>query len=51
MQQSGVRKAGLLGVKQTMAGSFYHQALGQCGIVTVTVTVTPMRPARKSCRA
>ena len=36
MQQSGVRKVGLLGVKQMMAGSFYHQALEQCGIATVT---------------
>jgi len=36
VRQSGVRKVGLLGVKQTMAGSFYHQALDQCGIATVT---------------
>lgn len=36
VQQSGVRKVGLLGVKQTMAGSFYQRALEQCGIATVT---------------
>ncbi|AQR69359.1 hypothetical protein BZG29_14155 [Janthinobacterium sp. LM6] len=36
VQQSGIRKVGLLGVKQTMAGSFYHQALAQRGIATVT---------------
>ncbi|MGK5060624.1 aspartate/glutamate racemase family protein [Janthinobacterium sp. LB2P49] len=36
VQQSGVRKVGLLGVKQTMAGGFYHRALEQCGIATVT---------------
>lgn len=36
VQQSGLRKVGLLGVKQTMAGRFYHQALEQCGIATVT---------------
>ncbi|PHV40449.1 aspartate racemase [Janthinobacterium sp. BJB304] len=36
VQQSGVRKVGLLGVKQTMAGRFYHDALEQQGIATVT---------------
>ncbi|MDN2714376.1 MULTISPECIES: amino acid racemase [unclassified Janthinobacterium] len=36
VQQSGIRKVGLLGVKQTMAGSFYHQALAQLDIATVT---------------
>ena len=36
VQQSGVRKVGLLGVKQTMAGRFYHDALAQRGIATVT---------------
>jgi len=36
VQQSGVRRVGLLGVKQTMAGSFYHQALEQWGIATLT---------------
>ncbi|MGK5045789.1 aspartate/glutamate racemase family protein [Janthinobacterium sp. GB4P2] len=36
VRESGLKKVGLLGVKQTMAGSFYHQALEQCGIATVT---------------
>ena len=36
VQQSGVRKVGLLGVKQTMAGRFYHDALERFGIATVT---------------
>ncbi|APA68628.1 aspartate/glutamate racemase family protein [Janthinobacterium sp. 1_2014MBL_MicDiv] len=36
VRQSGLRTVGLLGVKQTMAGSFYHQALEQLGIATVT---------------
>ena len=36
VQLSGVRKVGLLGVKQTMAGSFYHRALEQRGIATLT---------------
>lgn len=36
VQQSGAHKVGLLGVKQTMGGRFYHQALEQCGIATVT---------------
>lgn len=36
VRQSGVRKVGLLGVKQTMTGRFYHDALEQRGIATVT---------------
>ncbi|MDX8122414.1 amino acid racemase [Janthinobacterium sp. GMG2] len=36
VQQSGLRKVGLLGVKQTMAGRFYHDALERFGIATVT---------------
>ncbi|MCX7290385.1 amino acid racemase [Janthinobacterium sp.] len=36
VQQAGVRKVGLLGVRQTMAGRFYHDALEQRGIATVT---------------
>lgn len=36
VRESGVRKVGLLGVKQTMAGRFYHDALEQQGIATVT---------------
>lgn len=36
VQQSGVRKVGLLGVKQTMTGRFYHDPLEKLGITTVT---------------
>ena len=36
VRQSAVRKVGLLGVKQTMTGRFYHDALEQRGIATVT---------------
>ncbi|WP_409026432.1 amino acid racemase [Janthinobacterium sp. SUN098] len=36
VRQSGVRKVGLLGVKQTMAGRFYRDALEQQGIATAT---------------
>lgn len=36
VRESGVRKVGLLGVKQTMAGRFYHDALELRGIATVT---------------
>lgn len=36
VQASGLRKVGLLGVKQTMAGSFYHERLAAHGIATVT---------------
>ncbi|MGF6114842.1 aspartate racemase [Janthinobacterium lividum] len=36
VRESGLRKVGLLGVKQTMAGRFYHDVLEQLGIVTVT---------------
>lgn len=36
VQQAGMRKVGLLGVRQTMAGRFYHDALEQRGIATVT---------------
>ncbi|WP_181259195.1 aspartate/glutamate racemase family protein [Pseudoduganella armeniaca] len=33
---SGLRKVALLGVKQTMAGSFYHERLAAHGIETIT---------------
>jgi aspartate racemase len=33
---AGVRKVGLLGVKQTMAGSFYRERLAACGIEVLT---------------
>ena len=33
---SGVRRVGLLGVKQTMAGRFYHDKLEACGIEVMT---------------
>ncbi|AXA94418.1 aspartate/glutamate racemase family protein [Massilia sp. YMA4] len=36
VQASGLRKVGLLGVKQTMAGSFYHERLAAHGIETIT---------------
>ena len=36
VRASGLKKVGLLGVKQTMAGRFYHEALEQQGIATVT---------------
>lgn len=36
VQVSGLRKIALLGVKQTMAGSFYHDRLAAHGIETVT---------------
>lgn len=36
VQQSGINKVGLLGVRQTMSGSFYHQALEQLGVATLT---------------
>jgi aspartate racemase len=36
VQASGLRKVALLGVKQTMAGSFYHERLAAHGIETVT---------------
>ena len=35
VQQSGVKRVGLLGVKQTMSGSFYHDSLQRFGIETV----------------
>ncbi|MFZ6873128.1 aspartate/glutamate racemase family protein [Undibacterium sp. Di27W] len=36
VQASGIHKVGLLGVKQTMAGSFYHDKLSAAGISTLT---------------
>ena len=36
VQASGIRKVGLLGVKQTMAGQFYHERLALHGIEVVT---------------
>ena len=36
VQASGLRKIGLLGVRQTMAGSFYQDSLAARGIETVT---------------
>lgn len=36
VQASGLRKVALLGVKQTMAGRFYHDQLAALGIETVT---------------
>ena len=36
VRASGLKKVGLLGVKQTMAGRFYHDALEQQGVATVT---------------
>lgn len=36
MQASGLRKVGLLGVRQTMAGTFYHDSLAARGIGVVT---------------
>lgn len=39
VQASGIRKVGLLGVKQTMSGRFYHDRLADCGIEVVTPPV------------
>jgi aspartate racemase len=36
VQASGIRKVGLLGVRQTMAGRFYHERLAQHGIEVIT---------------
>ena len=36
VRASGVRRVGLLGVKQTMAGRFYHDKLEACGIEVMT---------------
>ena len=36
VQAAGVRKVGLLGVKQTMSGTFYHDRLAACAIEVVT---------------
>lgn len=36
VQASGLRKVGLLGVRQTMAGTFYHDSLAARGIGVVT---------------
>lgn len=38
VQASGIRKVGLLGVRQTMAGTFYHASLAARGIEVVTPT-------------
>ncbi|MCH8620332.1 amino acid racemase [Undibacterium sp. TS12] len=36
VKASGIEKVGLLGVRQTMAGSFYHDRLRAAGIATLT---------------
>lgn len=36
VQASGIKKVGLLGVKQTMSGDFYQNALANLGVQTVT---------------
>lgn len=36
VQASGIRKVGLLGVKQTMSGTFYHASLEARGIAVLT---------------
>jgi aspartate racemase len=36
VQASQLKKVGLLGVKQTMAGRFYHERLEACGVQTLT---------------
>ncbi|MDC8756332.1 aspartate/glutamate racemase family protein [Janthinobacterium fluminis] len=36
VQASGLKAVGLLGVKQTMAGRFYHDRLESCGVATLT---------------
>jgi len=36
VQLSGVKKVGLLGVKQTMSGNFYHSNLANFGVETLT---------------
>lgn len=36
VQLSGVKKVGLLGVKQTMSGNFYQNALANLGVTAVT---------------
>lgn len=36
VKASGIEKVGLLGVRQTMAGSFYHDRLSAVGIATLT---------------
>lgn len=36
VQASNFKKVGLLGVKQTMSGNFYHQRLAQCGVEVLT---------------
>lgn len=38
VQASAIRKVGLLGVRQTMAGRFYHDRLAACGIDVITPT-------------
>lgn len=39
VQASGIRKVGLLGVKETMSGSFYHERLAVHGIEVLTPSV------------
>lgn len=39
VQASGIRKVGLLGVKQTMSGTFYHASLEARGIAVLTPNV------------
>lgn len=36
VEQANVKKVGLLGVRQTMSGTFYHRALARSGIETLT---------------
>ncbi|MFZ6746290.1 aspartate/glutamate racemase family protein [Undibacterium sp. JH2W] len=36
VQATGIKKVGLLGVRQTMAGRFYHDKLSAAGITTLT---------------
>lgn len=40
VQASGIRKVGLLGVRQTMAGRFYHERLARHGIEVLTPSDT-----------
>lgn len=38
VQASGISRVGLLGVRQTMAGRFYHDRLAACGVDVITPT-------------
>jgi len=40
VQASGIQKVGLLGVRQTMSGNFYHEKLSAAGITTLTPDAT-----------